>query len=173
MKVLAIAALALQPFVAANARAESPDPALAFLAGAAPILAGFVVGGAMIGTSHDRAAEDTAGWLTIEGGFVLAPLLSHAVGGEWSRAAVFAATPAASFAGSVALFEYAPNVASGGTLEQQRVLWSLFGLGFLSAAVGVVDAVLTIDRFHSLRFAPALSPVHGGAAAVLAIDGVL
>jgi len=173
MKVLAIVALALQPFVAADAHAESPDPALAFLAGAAPILAGFVVGGALVGTSHDRAAEDNAGWLTIEGGFVLGPLLSHAVAGEWSRAAVFSATPAASFAGTAALFEYAPNVASGGTLEQQRVLWSLFGLGLVSAAIGVVDAVLAVDRFHSLRFAPALSPVRGGAAAILAIDGVL
>jgi len=173
MNVPAIAALALPVLFAANARAERPDPALAFLAGAAPALAGFVVGGLLVGTSGDRSAQGNAGWLAIEGGFVLAPLSSHAVAGEWGRAAVFTAVPAASLAGTVALFEYAPNVATGGTLEQQRIQWILFGMGFLSAAVGVVDAVLAIDRAHSLRITPALSPVHGGAAASLAIDGVL
>jgi hypothetical protein len=173
MNVPATAALALPLLFAANARAERPDPALAFLAGAAPALAGFVVGGALVGTSGDRSEQGNAGWLAIEGGFVLAPLLSHAVAGEWGRAAMFTAVPAASFAGTVALFEYAPNVATGGTLEQQRIQWILFGMGLFSAAVGVVDAVLTIDRAHSLHFTPGLSPVHGGAAASFAIDGVL
>jgi hypothetical protein len=77
---------------------------------------------------------------------VLAPLAAHAVVGEWGRGALFAAPPAAMWTGSAILAEYAPNVVAHGTLEQQRVLWAFFGVGFFASAVGVVDAAFADRR---------------------------
>ena len=130
----------------------------------------------MLGTSGDGSAQNDAGWLAIQGGFVLGPLTGHAVVGEWGRGALFAALPAASFGGSAALFDYAPAAVAHGTLEQQRVLWVLFGVGFISSTVGVVDAVFAPDRVRKIYVAPlasSASPAHGGSTAGLVIGGVL
>jgi hypothetical protein len=160
-------ALLLAP---APAHAETPDTALAFFTGAATTVAGFAVGGLLLGTSNDRNQTNNAGWLTMQGGFALAPLFAHAAVGEWGRGALFAAAPAAMWAGSAGLMEYAPNVVGHGTLEQQRVLWGFFGVAFFSSAVGVVDATFAGSRAaERVRVAPVAT--RGGAG--LSVAGVL
>jgi hypothetical protein len=167
--------LALATILAATpVRAETPDAGLAILAGSATALAGFAAGGLLLGTSGDRNQTNNLGWMTIQGGFVLAPLSAHAVVGEWGRGALFAAAPAAMWAGSMSLVQYAPNVVAHGTLEEQRVLWGLFGVAFFSSAVGVVDAVFAPRRATpsapgEVRVAP--TAVAGGAE--LAVQGTL
>jgi hypothetical protein len=181
---LALALLALatpsraDPPTVSSRAPEQPDGGLALLVGSATEVAGFAAGGILLGTSGDRNAPNNAGWLAIQGGFTLAPLVAHAVVGEWGRGALFSAVPAAMFGGSVGLIAYAPDVVSGGTLEQQRVLWAFFGVAFVSSVVGVVDAVLAGGRAkpsagaanpRALRLAPVATA--GGAG--LALGGLL
>src|ERR1700729_2640881 len=105
MRSLALA-LALPVLLRApSAHADEPDGTLAAFAGAATNLAGFIVGGAVLATGHRYAVPNNAGWLSIQGGFVLAPFVAHGVVGEWGRGALFSAIPAAAFAGTVALFD--------------------------------------------------------------------
>jgi hypothetical protein len=168
---LASSGLALATLLAAApARAEPPDTGLAIFTGSATALAGFAAGGLLLGTSGDRTGPNNAGWLTIQAGFALAPLAAHGVVGEWGRGALFAAAPAAMGAGSVGLMGYAPNVVAHGTLEQQRVLWGFFGVGFFSSAVGVVDAVFADRRaLGGVHVVPAA--IAGGAG--LSVEGSL
>jgi len=128
------------------ASAAEPDGGLAFIAGTAAFVATFTVGGLLLATSNDGAAQGNAGWLTIESGFVLAPIASHALVGEWTRGLLFAAPPAAAIAGTATLFGLQPETIVSGSLPQQRVLWSLFVAGLLSGSAGVVDAVLAPAR---------------------------
>ncbi|MDP9000842.1 MAG: hypothetical protein M3O46_12105 [Myxococcota bacterium] len=133
-------------FVAPLSWADDRPPELGFLVGASTFVAAFVVGGMLATTSHGNDAQENAGWLTMEGGFVMAPIASHAVMGEWTRAVVFGAPPAAAFAGSATLLGIHPATIERGELADQRVIWSLFGSGLLLGLVGVVDAALAQQR---------------------------
>jgi len=164
-----LAALAAATLAAPSARAEDRDPALAVAVGAATIVAGFAVGGTLIGmTAHanpnNDVASDTArnigGWFAMQGGFVLAPLASHAVVGEWGRGAIFAAVPTATALGSIPVFLINPDVVDHGTLEQQRWQWALFCAGMAGAAAGVVDAAFAPGR--ALHVAPLLGAGNAG-----------
>jgi hypothetical protein len=166
-----LVALAVVLLLAAPARAEKPDPVLAFLAGATPAFAGFAVGGVLLGTSNDSAAANRAGWLVMEGGFALAPLAAHGVAGEWGRGVLFAAAPTAMFASTAGLFAYSPNAVGHGTLEVQRVLWAFFGVGVFSSAVGVVDAAFAPER--QARRTLYLTPTAGIGGAGLTLEGTL
>jgi hypothetical protein len=153
---------------APSSRADQPQPALAFLAGASVLLAGFAVGGVLLSTSKGNDTKDDAAWLTIETGFALAPLASHAVVGEWLRGLAFAAPPAAVIAGTAALFGVDPGTIEHGEIPEQRVLWSLFGFALLSSAVGVVDSAFA-DKHAAVRApdmpsAPAVARPRGSVA---------
>ena len=139
---------------ASSARAQRPDPALAFFAGASVFLAGFAVGGALLATSQSSDRQNNAGWLTIESGFGAAPLIAHGLAGEWVRGAVFAAVPAASAAGTATLFAMDPGAISQGALPEQRVMWSFFGIGLLSSAAGVIDCAFAGTRTSAVAIAP-------------------
>lgn len=128
------------------ASAAEPDGGLAFIAGTAAFVASFTVGGLLVATSNDGAAQGNAGFLTMESGFVLAPIVSHAFVDEWARGLIFAAPPAAAVAGTATLFELEPGTIVHGSLPQQRVLWSFFVAGLLSGAAGVVDSTLAAGR---------------------------
>jgi hypothetical protein len=166
------------PLVSVPARAEPPDGALALLAGSATAAAGFAAGGILLGTSGDRNAPNNAGWLAIQGGFVLAPLAAHAVVGEWARGALFASVPAAMFGGSTGMMAYAPDIVASGTLEQQRILWGFFGVAFVSSAVGVVDAVFAARRSERTASSTRssgirLAPLATAGGAGLSVGGLL
>jgi hypothetical protein len=143
--------------VGAPARAADPDPALAFVAGAAISLAGFVAGSTVLATGGDDSGRSNAGWLVIEGGLALAPLAAHGVTGEWGRGAAFTAAPAAMLAGTATLFGLEPGTVDHGTLPQQRVMWALFGAAIVSSMAGVVDAMFALDRRRAgVHVAPAV-----------------
>ena len=101
-------------------------------------------------------AQNDAGWLTFEAGFALAPLASHAVAEEWTRGLAFAALPAAGLGGTATLLAMHPATIVHGELAEQRVMWSLFGLGVLSSILGVVDATFANRRARAVTVAPVL-----------------
>jgi hypothetical protein len=170
MRSLAISAalatlLLLRPTLVQGAEPRPPPPpqpdgAVAFLVGAATVLAGFAAGGTLVAASGEDAAKNEAGWLIIESGFALAPLTSHAVVGEWWRGAAFASIPTATTLGSVPIFLARQDAIENGVIAQQEGLWWLFAGGLAGAVVGVVDATFAPGR--ALHLAPALGPHDAG-----------
>jgi hypothetical protein len=136
------------------ASAEEPDAGLAVIVGAASNLAGMVVGGTEMATSHGKDTVLNAGWLTIETGFTVAPFAAHAVVGEWGRGALFAVVPAAAVGGTATLFGTAPNVVDRGSIDQQRLMWCLFVAGQVVSIAGVIDAALAPWRSKKIFLAP-------------------
>ena len=161
------AVLTAASLVAPSARAEGPDPALAFAAGMATVFVGFVVGGTFIATHQDDAAKAEAGWFAMEGGFSVAPLVSHALVGEWTRGAVFAAVPTATTLMTIPVFLGNNEGVEHGTLPQQRVMWGLFCTGLAASMVGVIDTLFAPGRrVH-------VAPTVGGGHAGIVVEGAL
>lgn len=163
-------------FTASPARAEGPDPALAVLVGGATIFAGFVVGGTFIAASSDQGTptdasnnKTQAGWWLIESGFILAPITSHAVVGEWGRGALWASLPAATTLGTIPVFVEKPGAVQHGSLEEQRVMWGCFVGGLGLATASVIDAAFAPGRAHPVQVAPMV----GSGSAGLVVGGAL
>jgi hypothetical protein len=131
-----------------------------------------IVGGTVMATGHATDAVNNASWITMQGAFTLAPLVAHGVEGEWARGLAFSSLPAAMTGGTVALFQAVPNTIDHGTLGQQRLMWALFGIGFLGSAAGVVDATFAPRRSRA-KHDVAIAPVIGGGALGLQIAGLL
>jgi hypothetical protein len=164
----ALAALAALVF-AAPARAES-DPALGVLAGAATLAAGLTAGAVILSTSNGVASQDNAGWLTMQSGFVLAPVLSHGIVGEWKRGLAFSTAPIACEVATAELFYVTPVAVEHGTLPAQRAMWVLFGVGLFSGAAGVIDTAFAGER---ARAALRVVPTVGRSSVGLEIGGTL
>jgi hypothetical protein len=153
----------------------APDPVAALLVGGATIFAGFAAGatiiatGSDLGSPSDAAARQTQiGWWVMEGGFALAPLTSHAVMGEWGRGALFAAVPTLTGLGTIPVFLEQPAAVEHGTLEEQRVMYVLYGVGLAASVAGVVDAA-----FAPGRRAVHVAPMVGGGRAGMVLGGTL
>jgi hypothetical protein len=123
--------------------------------------AGFAVGGVLVATGQGDDGQTSAGWLVMNAGFALAPVVSHAITGEWTRALVFGAIPFASLAGSATLIAVRPGTIEHGELEDQRVIWSLFGAALLTSIAGVVDSAFADKRAASKAPPIALAPLVG------------
>ena len=143
--VLSCAAPATLHAAEPEAKAPSVDPALAVWIGAATHIAGFAIGGAILGSGGDDAVA-RVGVYVVHSGFTLAPLVAHGAVGEWGRGAFFSIPPAASLAGTAGLFAYEPKAFDLGSLNEQRVAWLLLGLGMASSVVGIVDAAFVQTR---------------------------
>jgi hypothetical protein len=155
------AALTAALLVAPSARAEDgPDPTVAFALGTATLLAGFVVGGTLIATNQGDAAKSEAGWFALESGFTLAPLVSHAVVGEWVRGAAFASIPTATTLATIPVFLVNGAGVEHGTLPQQRVMWGLFCGGLAASMAGVIDTLFSPGR--GLHVTPVLGVGNAG-----------
>jgi hypothetical protein len=168
MRSLAFPAVVTATFlVAPSARAEGPDPALAFALGAATVFAGFVVGGTLIAANQGDAAKTRAGWFAMESGFTVAPLAAHGLVGEWARGAAFAAVPTATTLATIPVFYVNDGAVEGGTLPQQRVMWGLFVGGLAASMAGVIDTVFSPGR------ALHVTPVMGAGNAGIVLGGAL
>ncbi len=170
-RVCAPAWIAALVLVAHPSRADPPDPALALLAGASVLLAGFVVGGVLMGTSSGNQDQTSAGWMTIEAGFALAPFTSHAVAGEWARGLAFAAPPAATLAGTSVVIGVDRDAIDNGQLVARVSVWSLFTAGLLSGVAGVVDSTMAPSRARSRPVS--VAPLVGSGTVGLSVGGLL
>jgi hypothetical protein len=148
---------------------EPPDRGAAVITGAAAFVLAFAAGGIVVATANGSNVQSNVGWVTIESGFVLAPLVSHAVTGEWTRGLVFTATPAAMLGGSVALFDYDNGTIQHGSLTEQRIMWGLFTAGLFSGVVGVVDSGLARATDGGVMVAPLI----GAGTTGLTVGGAL
>ena len=149
--------------------AAERDPALSLVAAAGIDALGFVVGSTLLATSHGDDLQNNAGWLTIQSGFVLAPLVAHGVQGQWGRGVLFAAVPASALAGSATVFAIDPGAVERGTLPQQRWIWALFGVGLFGSVWGALDAL----RVGSAKRTIALQPSVGMGQVGVQIGGTL
>ncbi len=120
-----------------------PDAARSIGVGAAVEVATFVSGVALLGASDNATGK--AGWLAIGGGLTLAPLLAHAVSGEWKRGFLFSAIPAACWLGTSAFIGQTNRIDSV-PLREQRVYWAFFSVGLAASVVGVIDAAFVETR---------------------------
>jgi hypothetical protein len=159
----ASAALFSVAAVAAPARAEEPDTPVALAVAAALDTAGFIVGGAIIGTSPAGGSGDAQrsfGWLTVQLGYTASPLFAHGVVDEWGRGALFAAVPAAALGATAAFYRTRTDGVEFSTLDNQRMVWSFFTAGLLASAVGTIDVLFAGGRKRkpTLALRPAFGP---------------
>jgi len=146
------------PLVAASAllssaaRAEPPREAqaapsaeLAMMAGAASAMIPITLGSALASSGTDDGAKDV-GLVVVGAGFALAPLVSHAVLGEWKRAAMFTAIPLATEIGMAALVSARADAVFHGTTLSRTTFGALLCVDVFFSALGVVDAALASNQ---------------------------
>jgi hypothetical protein len=158
VRVVTLAACLSTPVLATSPAAAEADPAMGVVVGSAVLLLGFTVGGAVVASANGTNGQTNAGWLVMESGFGLAPWAAHATLGQWTRGLAFAALPTVTVGGTVGLFDDSGGVVLHGTLVQQRILWGLFGAGFASSVVGVLDVTFASRRSGSIAMAPMVGP---------------
>jgi hypothetical protein len=140
-----------------SAAAETPDPSdlpradppvtLALVAGAATAVIPLVLGAvhtasARMGTNGDRDIGYAVGGV----GPALAPIVAHAVLGEWTRAAAFGAAPVAGEIAVCALVATKPTAIFNGTTLSRTGFALFYTLDIFGAAVGLFDVMMAHDR---------------------------
>jgi hypothetical protein len=127
-------------------RAE-PNVALALVAGAATALIPMA-----LGVSH-LAAQSPAtdgprnvGFAVSGVGPALAPIVAHAVLGEYGRAALFGALPVAAEISLCAYVAAMPDSVFHGTMGSSLGFGLLYTADLLGAAVGMVDVMMARER---------------------------
>jgi len=156
------------------ARATEPDTSLAFFTAAALDAAGFIVGGAIVSTSPAGGSGDerrSFGWLAMQAGYTVSPLVAQGMVGQWSRGAVFAAIPAGTLAGTAAFYRLKTDGVESNSLEQQRLVWGLFTVGLAVSMAGAIDVLLAGNppRERMVAVRPNIGPGQAG----LQIEGTL
>jgi hypothetical protein len=173
---------------ASPARAEAPDEktptdppvAIAVVSGVATTLLPMVLGATYTAAHQTDGARNVG--VTVSGmGPVLAPIVAHAVLGEWKRAAAFAALPAACEIGIASFLTAQPDAVFHGTVGTRTLFGLLYSFDIFSGALGIVDAMMVRDRARfgaprgtaGLLGSLVLSPSFGPGRAGLAIGGSL
>lgn len=136
--------------VLAQATADEPPVVASVAIGASIAFGALTVGGIELAT-HDRIATRRAGAYTMLYGFVLAPIASHVIAGEWSRAALFGAIPLAAALSATVMIESSPTLLTDGSIAQRRALTVCYTLDLLAAAVGLYDSMHAGDRARERR----------------------
>jgi hypothetical protein len=160
LALLVLAASARTASAQSDATEGDERALIATAAGAALAISGLAAGGAMLAT-HDDEPGRKAGAYTLLGGLALAPIASHAITGEWDRAAMFGAAPIAGVIGAALMIERAPVLLGHGQLEERRVLALCYGITLLGSAIGLFDTLNAgerqRERARSLAIAPWVS----------------
>ena len=168
--LLALAAPASASPLAVEKPEDEPPVGWSIAAGAAVALVPLAVAGALSWQGSD--GDRTAAIYVMQTGLLLAPIVSHLVGREWGRAAIFGVVP------SLAILAMAlENRAAGfaivhdqGYTESRTVFVTALAVSFFSSWVGLLDSLLVGERARSrLSLVPSLGPSQIG----LAVGGVL
>jgi hypothetical protein len=160
---------------------EAEDRAFrAFVVGSLTAAVPFSVGTMVTTSSHEQDAQN-AGVYTLQGGLLVAPLVSHAMLGEWKRGLLFSIAPLAGSGSMVALLAVHPDAVSHAALDVQRMYYFMVVASVLGGGIGVVDTLFHPSRealrepvrppgsLGSLRVSPILSPGNYG----LSVGGAL
>jgi hypothetical protein len=161
----------------ARAQAETAEPSeppvlASMVAGAGIALGSLAVGGAEL-AEHESQASRKPGAYTILYGLSLSPIVSHAIVGEWARAALFGAVPLATALSATALIEASPSLLVEGGLGSRRVLTLCYTLVLLSSAVGLYDSMQAGERARSRVQRVAVAPLLGRGEVGVAVGGQL
>lgn len=164
------------PAAAAAPVPFQPNVRAAIAVGAFTMLVPGVIGGFRTALGADDG-QKTAGLLVAAGGFAMAPVLSHMVAREWSRAAVFGIVPTVTTIAATALVLEIPDAVYRGTTASRTGFGVLLGVGMLGSVLGLVDTALAGERArdrqraneHGLFVVPAVSKD----GAMLTLGGVL
>jgi hypothetical protein len=177
MRRLLVAVSVLLVCSSARAQRAEDDGAQARMlssvsAGVALALGSLAVGGTLLALEPSNAGRKPGAAIMVTG-VALSPIASHALFGEWARAALFGVVPVAGAAGAVALIESAPLLQGHGSLAERRLLTACYCVTLLSAAIGLYDSMNAAERARERQGGIALSPwiERGGAGAV--VGGVL
>ncbi len=127
---------------------------LALVAGVATALFPLALGA--MHTAGENASSPTdgprdVGFAVAGVGFALSPLVTHAVLGEWERAAAFSAVPVASEIAIATQFTVQPQTVFHGTVGSRTTFALLFSADVLGAAVSLVDVMMVGERAGKRR----------------------
>jgi hypothetical protein len=158
--------------LAEEVETEADPPAFAaVLAGAGVAFGSLAVGGLQLAGARERQASRKPGAYTILFGMTLSPIISHAISGEWERAALFGAVPLTAAISATWLIETSPSLLVEGGLGKRRALTLCYSLALLSAAIGLFDSMQAGERARARRLA--LAPWGGRGELGLAVGGWL
>ena len=129
---------------------RQPKIGWAIFGGAATALVPMAIGGAFFSGTYDTTVrrDATLGMLT---GLALAPIVSHLVVREWSRAAIFGAIPTAALVGAAVLLELSPTANLYGTRGERLSFGLLLAFSTLSSGVGLADTYAAGQRAAAKR----------------------
>lgn len=163
-RVLAQATADEQRSVASDGEAAETRMLLSLSTGTALALGSLAIGGVVLATEQTNAARK-AGAFTIVSGLALAPIVSHAIAGEWGRAALFGVLPVAGATAAIVVIESAPVLQGHGVLSQRRFLTACYTITLLSAAIGLYDSLNAAERARERQIAIAPWFERGGVGA--------
>jgi len=150
----AVVILALPRRARAETSTDDRPALLAFASGMATAGAGLAVGGAVF-AANDSDRGRRIGIYVADAGLTLAPLVSHAMLGEWKRGVVSALPPAASSLGMVALLAYRPHMVTHGEVAGQYAFSLLLAATVFSSVFGVIGVLPNGEqRGPSVAIAP-------------------
>jgi hypothetical protein len=131
-------------------RAEPPIM-VALVAGMATAIVPLVLGGLHTAAAANAVTDGprNVGYAVGGVGPALAPIVAHAVLGEWGRAAAFGAVPVASEIAVCALVTAVPDGVFHGTTLSRTGFALLYSADLFGAAVGLVDVMLARDRLRA------------------------
>lgn len=164
----------------AERREEADDAAFrAFAVGSLVAVVPFMIGTVMTTSSHEQDTQN-AGVYTLQGGLSLAPLVSHAMVGEYRRGLYFSIAPVIGSGSMITLLAIHPDAVSHASLETQRWYYFEVVASVLGGGIGVIDTLFQPSRAASrerssptsrlqVRIAPILSPGNYG----LSVGGAL
>jgi hypothetical protein len=136
-----------------------PNEGLALMTGAAAAIIPITLGAALM-SSGKTSAEKNLGFAIAGAGFGLAPIVSHAVLGEFRRAALFGALPALSEIGMVAVMASREDAVFHGSTLSRTTFGVLFCVDVVFSMIGLIDAAMAGDRARGKGFILAPSIAH-------------
>jgi hypothetical protein len=140
------------PASEARTTAAEPPVEIAIVAGAVTGLVPMILGGIHTAAQSPTADGPRNVGLAVAGvGPVLAPVVAHVVLGEYRRAALFGALPAAAEIGTCIYLAAIPDSVFEGTKETRLGFALLYTADLLGGVIGLVDAMMVRERARLTR----------------------
>jgi hypothetical protein len=156
--------------LAQPADGEGPPLGWSVGAGCGLVLASMAVGGGMSGVADGNRARRT-GIEIVSVGLALGPAVSHAVAGEWKRAALFGGTGLAIATFNIILIEKSTAVLDHGPPSSRIPFGIALATQVLVTTVGLVDSLMARERWAGQRLA--VAPLIDRRAVGLSLGGLL
>jgi len=171
MRVLAMLALLLAASHAAAQADADPTPVAASVGAGVVLAMGSLAAGSFMLANHEGTKGRKLGAYTILTGFTLTPVLSHAVAGEFWRAAFFGGVGLVVELSAAWLIESTPDLMIEGSLGKRRALGLFYGLSLLNAGLGLFDSLGGGERARPASFG--VAPRFGKGELGIGIGGLL